>query len=66
VFSSWHPSISADGRYVAFYSFASNLVTGDTNQTADVFVRDMQTGVTELVSVASGGTQPTVFQWNHD
>jgi Tol biopolymer transport system component len=57
VFSSWHPSISADGRYVAFYSFASNLVTGDTNQTADVFVRDMQTGVTELVSVAGDGTQ---------
>ncbi len=56
VFSSWHPSISTNGRYVAFYSFASNLVTGDTNQTADVFVRDMQTGVTELVSVASGGT----------
>src|ERR1043166_4339163 len=57
VFSSWHPSISADGRYVAFYSFASNLVTGDTTQTADVFVRDMQTGVTALVSVAGDGTQ---------
>jgi Tol biopolymer transport system component len=57
VFSSWYPSISADGRYVAFYSFASNLVSGDTNQTADVFVRDMVTGVTERVSVASDGTQ---------
>src|ERR1041385_1986267 len=56
VHSSWHPSISADGRYVAFYSFASNLVAGDTTPTADVFVRDMQTGVTEMVSVASDGT----------
>jgi hypothetical protein len=34
------PSISADGRYVAFVSFASNLVAGDTNGTWDVFVRD--------------------------
>jgi len=57
VFSSWYPSISADGRYVAFYSFASNLVAGDSNHTADVFVRDMVTGVTERVSVASDGTQ---------
>lgn len=44
------PAISADGRFVAFYSFASNLVEGDTNNTADVFVHDHQTGLTELVS----------------
>ena len=34
------PALSADGRYVAFYSCASNLVAGDTNGTVDVFVRD--------------------------
>lgn len=51
------PAISADGRYVVFRSEASNLVEGDTNGVEDVFVRDRQTGVTELVSVASDGTQ---------
>ena len=35
---SWFPSISADGRYVAFESYASNLVPGDTNDSWDVFV----------------------------
>jgi len=49
--------ISADGRWVAFYSWASNLVTGDTNGRWDVFVHDRQTGITELVSVAGDGTQ---------
>ena len=43
-------AISADGRFVAFYSYASNLVQGDTNNTADVFLHDHQTGVTELIS----------------
>jgi Tol biopolymer transport system component len=43
-------AISADGRFVGFYSYASNLVEGDTNNTADVFVHDHQTGVTELIS----------------
>ena len=47
------PSISAsDGRYVAFYSYASNLVPGDTNGTNDVFVKDLQTGATTRVSTA--------------
>src|SRR5512139_4030823 len=50
-------SISADGRYVAFYSNANNLVAGDTNSSRDIFVRDRQTGQTTRVSVASGGTQ---------
>jgi hypothetical protein len=36
---SWQPAISADGRYVAFYSAATNLVPGDTNSAADAFVR---------------------------
>ena len=42
--------ISADGRYVAFYSDASNLVAGDTNGTYDVFVKDLQTGAITRVS----------------
>jgi Tol biopolymer transport system component len=51
------PSISADGRYVAFRSNASNLVEGDTNGVQDVFVHDRMTGETTRVSVASDGTQ---------
>jgi Ca2+-binding RTX toxin-like protein len=49
------PSISGDGRMVAFDSFATNLVGGDTNAAADVFVKDLQTGVTTLVSSSSTG-----------
>jgi hypothetical protein len=52
-------SISADGRYVAFLSTASNLVTGDTNGVADVFVKDRQTGAVERVSVTTAGNQAT-------
>jgi Tol biopolymer transport system component len=55
--NSLYPSISADGRYVVFHSFASNLVGGDTNRAFDVFVRDRQSGTTERVSVATGGAQ---------
>jgi len=54
---SFASSISADGRYVAFDSLASDLVSSDTNNTYDVFVRDRQLGVTELVSVDSLGIQ---------
>lgn len=50
-------SISADGRYVAFFSFAMNLVPGDTNRWWDAFVHDRETGITERVSVASDGSQ---------
>jgi Tol biopolymer transport system component len=49
--------ISADGRYVAFWSDATNLVPGDSNGSPDVFVHDRRTGTTELVSVSSNGTQ---------
>jgi Tol biopolymer transport system component len=48
-------SISDDGRYVAFASAGSNLVAGDTNNSADVFVRDVQLGTTELVSQGFAG-----------
>jgi len=54
---SGEPSISADGRYVAFMSYASNLVSGDTNDNPDIFVHDQLTGETTIVSVASDGTQ---------
>lgn len=57
--SSDQPSISADGRYVAFRSHASNLVPDDTNGVQDVFVHDRQTGQTTRASVASDGTQGT-------
>lgn len=52
------PALSATGRYVAFTSFATNLVAGDTNGSADVFVRDRQRGLTRRVSVGPGGRQP--------
>lgn len=53
------PSLSSDGRYVAFRSDATNLVAGDTNSKADVFVRDRVANVTTRVSVFSDGTQAT-------
>jgi Tol biopolymer transport system component len=49
--------VSADGRFVAFWSDASNLVGGDTNAVADAFVRDRQTGTTRRVSVSSAGAE---------
>ena len=45
-----NPSISANGRYVAFQSTATNLVSGDANGRSDIFVRDTTTGITVLVS----------------
>lgn len=51
------PSISADGRYVAFVSAASNLVSGDTNGVNDIFVHDRETRATTRVSVGSGGAE---------
>jgi len=54
---SFLPSLSADGRFVAFSSLASNLVPGDTNTADDIFVHDRESGRTTRVSVASDGTQ---------
>ena len=51
------PSISDDGRYVAFKSEASNLVRGDRNNVTDVFVRDRVAGTTERVSVDNAGNE---------
>lgn len=51
------PSMSTGGRYVAFSSRATDLVAGDTNNARDVYVRDVVTGTTTRVSVASSGAQ---------
>src|SRR4051794_331352 len=55
--NSFYPVMSADARYVAFLSKATNLVPGDTNHRADVFVRDRKLGTTERVSVSADGTK---------
>ncbi len=57
IFSSAEASISADGRFVAFWSNANNLVPGDTNNAPDIFVHDRATGVTSRVSVNSAGVE---------
>lgn len=49
--------MTPDGRYVVFSSWSNRLVPGDTNNKEDVFVRDLETGVTSLVSAASDSTQ---------
>jgi WD40-like Beta Propeller Repeat len=49
-------ALSADGRYVAFTSFASNLVPGDTNGVEDVFVHDRLTGATERATTGTGAS----------
>ena len=51
--NSYEPDISADGRYVAFWSLASNLVAGDTNTCADVIV--------ESATPSRSGSCPDVF-----
>jgi hypothetical protein len=48
-------AISADGRYVGFRSKATNLVVGDTNGRNDVFLRDMEAGITTRASVSVDG-----------
>lgn len=58
---SWEPSISGNGRYVAFVSQAINLVPGDTNLTPDVFVFDRKDRSIERVSIASDGTEGGAF-----
>jgi hypothetical protein len=55
--SSSSPAVSSDGRYVAFRSSASNLVSGDTNGVDDIFVRDRTTGTTTRVSVGASAAQ---------
>jgi Tol biopolymer transport system component len=57
----WGAWISADGRFAAFGSSATNLVPGDVNGFGDVFVRDLRTGVNEIASVDSNGVQGNSF-----
>ena len=54
---SYNLRFSSDGRYMAFTSEASNLVADDTNNGADVFLRDADSGITTRVSVATDGSQ---------
>ncbi len=51
------PSISADGRYVAFASRATNLMANDNNGSYDIFVKDLQTATVTRVSVKTDGTE---------
>jgi Tol biopolymer transport system component len=55
--NSLSPSISPDGGYVAFTSGANDLVSGDINNVADIFVKSLETGEIRLVSRASDGSQ---------
>lgn len=63
--NSYNPAISGDGRYVAFDSWSTNLVSDDTNNTKDVFVHDRQTGETGRVSIASDGSQGNNASGSH-
>ena len=55
--ASFRIALSADGRFVAFSSIATNLVAGDTNSVHDIFVHDRHIGTTTRVSVDNAGTQ---------
>jgi len=63
--NSYSTALSADGRFVAFSSYASNLVSGDTNGKEDIFLYDTQTETTIRVSVATDGTQGNDFSNYH-
>jgi hypothetical protein len=54
-------AVSTDGRFVAFDSYADNLVPGDTNGVPDVFVRDRERRATQRVNVGPGGRQANGF-----
>lgn len=54
---SFRPAVSADGRYIAFHSRATNLVTNDTNNERDIFVHDRNLGETTRVNVSSADAQ---------
>jgi len=58
------PSISDDGRYVAFQSYATNLVAGDTNGAPDIFVRDTVGRTTKRVSVTNAGAQANGWSYS--
>lgn len=57
-YNSSYPSISSNGQFIVFASAASNLAPNDTNNASDVFLRDLNSGVTRLVSVDLFGSSP--------
>ena len=58
------PSISNDGRYIAYASSSTNLVAGDTNSADDIFLYDTVTEITKRISVDSGGNQGN--SWSYE
>ncbi len=60
-YGSDRPSISANGRYVAFLSYAAGMVAGDTADTYQAYVHDRETGTTSLASVSSSGVPATAM-----
>lgn len=54
---SWNPQISGDGRYVAFTSEATDLISGDTNGLSDLFLRDLKEKTTTRINVQPNGAQ---------
>ncbi len=62
--TSSYPVISRDGRYIAFWSHATNLVEDDTNGFADIFFHDRETGTTSRISVDSSGVEGDWFSGN--
>lgn len=54
-FVSFFPAISSDGHYITYQSDATNLVENDNNRTTDIFVHELKTGITQLISVDSNG-----------
>ena len=61
---SLNPSVSADGRFIAFESNSTNLVPGDTNNSSDIFIRDRFTNITSRISVNSTGNQGNFGSFN--
>lgn len=59
------PTLSADGRYIVYSSFASNIVSDDTNNEVDVFVWDRDTGTTRKVSQSSSGGAANSYSADH-
>jgi Tol biopolymer transport system component len=62
--TSGRPSISADGRYVAFWSLASTLVGNDQTLTDDAFLHDRALRTTELLNVSSSGARANSASFN--
>ena len=59
-----NPSISADGRYVAFWSGANDIVANDTNNATDIYIKDLATQATTRVSTSTAGVAGN--GWSYD